>query len=175
MPTTPAGSVMLSAEYAAATLADCPAFRTWCGADDATQARGRIHLEALPPPSNKEEFTLDELKAHRPYVILNVLRFAQQHVATGNGFDFSPEGTIELFFEQDILAEIAHNTAEIATRFYNAVGAIIDELCSRAGLAGFLAFTSVRMDQPCSRTHPDAVSVEGDALMIRLALDWSSG
>ena len=171
--TTPSGSISLAAEYAAATLADCPAFRTWCGADDAAQARGRIWFDALPPPNDQEEHTLDELQMYRPYVLIFVRSFGRAQVSTGTAYEFGSEGSMGMEFFQDVLAEIKNQAAEISLRFNNAIGSIIDELCDRAGTGGKLAFKRITMDEPCVRTGKDEAATYGDALFVRLTLEWT--
>jgi hypothetical protein len=175
MPTTPAGSISLSAKYMRDMLADCPAFRTWCGADDATQALGRIHYDALPPADNHEEHTLEELKTHRPYALVYSRTLARGHLSTGIHHEFGLDGSMGVEFFQDVPAEIAHDPGEIALRFNNAIGAVIDELCDRAGLAGFLALTRITMEEPPVRTHENERADFGDALFVRLIMDWSDG
>lgn len=173
MSTTASGSISLAAEYAAATLADCAAFQSWCGASSAANARGRIHLEALPPPANKEEFTVDELHAHRPYAILSTSSFGYRYESRSNdSFDFSRRGRIELYFEEDVLAEISGQNAEVMLRFYNNIGAILDQLCDRAGQAGFLAFTEIEMGAAAYRTHQNQYETEGDMIALSVTLGW---
>jgi hypothetical protein len=172
--TTPSGSISMALEYAAATLADCAAFRTWCGAPDAASARERIHYEALQtPPSDGEEYTLSELVALRPYAIISTLRYGARHTSTSTQFDFGGEGAIRIEFVQDVRAELVNNPAEIALLFYNDLGAILDELCDRAGRAGFLAFTNIIMAEPYARTHENLIETIGDVVQAEITLEWN--
>lgn len=170
--TAPAGSISLAAEYAAATLADCPAFQSWTASADSTQARGRIYLEALPPPADGEEHTLDELRTLRPFALLSTTSFGRMQIAAGNGFDFGAKGSLTLLLEADNPSEIKDQNAEVMLRFYNAIGGILDELCERAGKAGFLAFTALDMPFGAGRSHPNDYPTIGDIMGTRIDLTW---
>jgi hypothetical protein len=178
--TAAVGSMSKAREVLRVALADCDSFRSWVGAsgeDAQDQARARIHDDALPEPEDGgPELTLAELRKHRPYAIVATATFGRDHVSTSDGYDYGADGGLSLQLEQDVPEAIKNNPAEIARRFENLIGSVIDDLCALSGTSdaeSYLAFESIKMPEPWSRTHPDDHPTEGDAVRAELLIEWS--
>ena len=169
--TSPAGSVSIAQELLRTSLADCAAFRTWCGAADAAAALLRIHHEAVTPPATDAEYTAAELAALRPHAIVWTVKHRWRQNAAGTHFETERGGQLQARLVQTVDPAIATDEGEIGRRFMNAVGTIVDQLFDLAGTAGYLAIIDVEMDSPL-RTHPDAVRDLGDVVMVDLNIDW---
>ena len=172
--TAPLGSIALAQEYLRTTLADCTSFRTWVGAVNQAQALARIHHEALPPPITGSEHTLEELRAYRPCALIWTdvdNGFARRVVSVDSSID---SGSLGLRLAQDVGEEISHLHAEVYQRFINSVGQIVDELVGLAGLAGYLAMTSLELKSGPFRSHPDEYETVGDIQFCDLRITWGA-
>ena len=65
------GGITLCEEHLRRTLADCPRFRAWCGADNQAQALARIHFDDLPAPEDgAAALSEDQIIALRPFALI---------------------------------------------------------------------------------------------------------
>lgn len=175
--TAASGTWSLCEENLRIALADCATFRTMVGAVDRATALDDIYHEALPPPAVKgSEHTRGELEALRPYAIV----FSSPE----NGFrrkmithDTSREtGTLEVIIQADVDPADANDPAEVARKFKNNVGNIIDELFALSAQAGttdsYLVVDDIAVSGPF-RIDPDKEETMGDVVMVEMTVLYS--
>jgi len=173
MPLTAAeGSVSLAVDHLRVMLADSATFRTWVGAANQAAALARIYYEALPPPANRNEYTLAEALALRP--------FAQIWSAPHAGFTMRPDavgarsaesGSLSIQFEQTVDSLITDDAAEISRRFANVIGKIMDDLDAVREVAGYLSFTALAFSG-VGRGDMDKRSAQGDFVVATIDMEW---
>ena len=116
--TTPSGSISLAQQNLKVSLADCTAFRTWCGASDQAAALARIHLEGLPdPPEGQQTYTAEQLRALRPYAIVNTKPaggFSLALAAFGAHGDYDAAGKLEVQIFQNCPATLDNDPSSDA-------------------------------------------------------------
>lgn len=166
------GAISVSVDNLRTMLADSATFRTWVGATTQAQALARIYYEALPPPANRNEYTLVEAVALRP--------FAQIWSAPHAGFTMRPDaagaksaesGSLSIQFEQTVDSSITNAPDEISRRFANVIGKIMAELDAVREVAGYLCFTSMTFSG-VGRGSMDARSAQGDFVVATLDVEW---
>ena len=175
--TTPVGCISLAENHLKTMLADSTEFRTWVEAIDQASALDDIYIEALPAPADKRVHTLVELTALRPYAIIWTDPedgFSMSHVATSSTFDFSEAGVLMMRFIDDVLPSIETDPAEIALRFKNHIGLILDDFKSLAGLGTYLAIDRVGIDLGPYRSDEDDQGTQGDYVGVDLRVEWRS-
>lgn len=173
--TTAAGPISLSAEHLAAMLAAAPSWQTWTGAADAATARGRVHFDELPPNADGRDYTREELIALRPFAIVGVTQF---HRGRGGSPVALDSGALVMIVEDNVPEEIAAHGQEVALRFLNNLGALIDDLhdLANAGMqAGYLLIDEIDMPDGFMRQDPGKVEADGDAAWAVLTIAWGSG
>ena len=170
MAETPANSIALAVEHARQSLANSAAVRAWMGVANSSLALARIYRAALPPPtSNAAGYTLAEITAYRPFIIVSTIDFGRKR---DSSIGYESSGTLVLDFEQTVASGIAGDPGEIITQFENDLGAIIDDLCANSDTAGYLQVQDVALHDLIERTDPDKVTLEGDAIRAILRVEW---
>jgi len=173
--TDPAGGMSLAQEYLRTALADCSTFQAWVGAADQAEALARIYHEALPAPANGNEYTLAELQAYRPFALIWTSEqngYSKRRLAVGT---WAESGRIMIRLEEDVDPQIANDPAEVARRFRNTIGQIIDELCALTDPgAGYLVFHTVTVEAGPIRTEEDEARTLGDAQAVELSVEYGS-
>lgn len=166
------GSISLAVDHLMVMLADSATFRTWVGAANQPAALARIYYEALPPPANRNEYTLAEAVALRP--------FAQIWSAPHAGFTKRPDaagaksaesGSLSIQFEQTVDSSITTDAAEISRRLANTIGKIMDEMDAVREVAGYLCFTAMTFSG-LGRGRMDERSGQGDFVVATLEVEW---
>jgi len=164
----PQGSISKAVDNLRVTLADSTTFRTWVGAVDQATALVKINYESLPPPADKNEHTLAELTAYRPYALL--------WTSPENGFRLShfdnESGVMMLRFVQTVEIIIADDAAEIARRFLNTLGAIFDEIMALNRVGGYLATEAIELESGPFRADADEAAAQGDYIFADAKLTW---
>jgi hypothetical protein len=171
---SPAGPISLAEEYLRTTLANVVAFRTWCGAADVAEALTHIHNDSLPAPAG-EVYTAAEIAGYAPYAILhtdptNGYRMTFSAVNSDGSHDYVDEGQIQLWLEQ-VAPDQDVKTLERAWK--DSLGQILDGLWALAGQAGYVAITSIDLDE-LARVHPDDEPGLGDLLCAKFTVAWGS-
>lgn len=174
--TAPAGSISLAKQHLKLALADCSAFRTWCGAADQAAALGHIYLEGLPkPPANQKAFTAEQLAAYRPYAIVYTDAkngFNLAFDAFGAHAEYAAGGKLLFTLEQNCPDRQGDDpTADANLDFSNFCGSLIDELAALSGQAGYLCFDRLSFRGPFW-THPLLLPTEGLYQWCEITLDW---
>jgi len=112
-------------------LAALTALQTWLGGnhtiEDADDAAGHIYAHALPPPADGQRYTLAELTAYRPYVIIARDRYRAQRYSTSSGV---ASATFRLLFVESVSDPSDMQTP--AETFETSVDAVLDELWTHA-------------------------------------------
>lgn len=165
---------MLAQDHLRTMLANAAAVRTWMGAGSVALALARIYHEALPPPSdNKADYTPAELTTYRPFIILSTdEQDGYRKTAQAMGL-FGAAGRLRIELEQDVPELVAGNPAEVAIRFKNSIGAIIDELVGMVATAGYLSFDQVALTLGPFRATEDETTTQGDWQAAVLEVEWS--
>jgi hypothetical protein len=176
MPLTAAqGAISLAETYLAATLAACAQWQTLTGAADADEAAERIYYDALPPPPNNQDaYTRQQLEELRPYCVIfsdEETGLTFDHDAHGVGFGYRDAGILKGFLESAVDPQIAHDPQEIFRRFKNDVGLLVADMLALAGLAGYLAISTLTLRGPL-RSHEDQLPGEGDYVQYHFTINW---
>ena len=179
--TAAAGCISLPEEILRASLADCYYFRRWQGAAwSQAEALARIYPDALPPPT-ADGFTLAELTALRPFVLLWTepqAGFRLHHDSSGSDFFYNHSGKLSLLFEQAVPDAIKDDPAEVDRRFKNEVGLMICSrdgdkpgLCELSGQGGYLAIEELVAYGPF-RSAQDDLATDGDTQQFLVEIKW---
>lgn len=170
MAETPANSIALAVEHLRQSLANSAAVRAWMGVATPTLALARIYRAGLPPPaSNADGYTLAEITAYRPFIIVSTIDHER---VSDSDYGYTASGTIVMDLEQTVDSGIADDAGEIETRFQNDLGAIMDDIQTNSQTAGYLQATRIQMRDLIERTDPDKVTLEGDAVRALLYVEW---
>lgn len=173
--TAPVGAITTVEAMLGGTLSNCAAFQTFVGAADAAEALLRIHYAALPAPADGQQYTAAELAALRPFALIWTSEregFERRRIAVGtDGFEFGESGRLQLELVRTVPTLGADEPALVEREFLNAIGQIIDNLCTLAGQGGYLAIERLSLDEAW-RTHPDLANEIGDETGARLAAQW---
>lgn len=173
---TPVGRLTIAEENGRLMLADAAAFRTWCNASTQAEALARIHPDAIPGPGSAREFTLEELRAARPYAILNIdpeggyVREAHARESDGT-YNTEDSGRVDIRFEQDVPPKRAHDLQGLFRDVKNSMGQIIDDMIGLAGRAVYLNVIHYVAFGPY-RSQVNMHETQGDVIMFRFVLTW---
>lgn len=156
------GGITLAEENLRRTLAACAAFRTWCGVDTAEEALARVYVDDLPADERGlAARSREQLTALRPFALIDTGKqsgYTRGRVGTGT---YVEAGTLAIVLEENVPEELAGDTANLARRFKNVLGNVIDELLALAYGAGYLAIDMLTLHGPV-RCTTDDVAGEGD-------------
>lgn len=155
-------------------LAASSAFQGFAGVSDedvpATAADARIHSYDLPKPTTGDEYTLAELQALRPCVVIgNVIEdggYETRYAATDT---FNDQGRQEADFYWSVPDDLADDPQALTEAITEHIGGIIDDLAAQAE-SGF-HINSIRTEGPY-RSDGDTVETEGDYMLVRLHIGW---
>jgi hypothetical protein len=164
------GGISLAETRLAAMLSASPSFQTWAGVSTAPTALLRIHYDSLPPAAG-DEYTLTELQTYRPYCKLYTnLRsgYVRERIAE-NTHDW--KGKIVAELEQDISSTYAGYIPQAMRAFKNDIGAIIADLCSFSGGAGYLQIDRVEVVELVAYAEDVSFSI-GVALNAVLRVEY---
>lgn len=136
----PAGILSLPLSRLRNMLADCPAWRTWCGAANAAAALEFISI-------------VDRENASGTFAIVDLPdEFESQMEAAGAQNLLYDRGSLMLIVQADVPAEYAgrerQDEINAALDFSNNLGAVLGELGDRAGTADFLNIDRIRLMSP---------------------------
>ena len=169
------GAITLAESYLAASFAACARWQAWCGADDADEALESIYFDDLPPPPEAaKSYTREQLDSLRPYILIysdEQTGVTWDHQSHSTGFGFRDNGTLKGFFEAAVDPQIAHDQQRLFRQFKNDVGVLVDELLALAGLAGYLAISTLSLYGPI-RSHNDQQPGEGDYVQMMFTITW---
>jgi hypothetical protein len=177
--TAASGPISVAQDTLGTTLAHAAAFQAWVEAEDADEAAERIYHFTLPDPRSEDgEYTREELEAYRPYAVLFTAAregFRYDLDAVGeSGFEFKGSGRLEIRLVQNAPFGVTEPNAEADRRFKNAVGDIIADLCGLAGNGGYLAFSSIRLQEGPYWPSSTLVHSQGLWQAAEIALDWGT-
>ena len=177
--TAAVGCVSLAQEHGKKTLADCPSFRSWCGADNQADALGHIFDECLPKPASGGVHTIEELQRYRPCAIFftatteGLIKTGRSSIGDGS-FGFSEQGALHVLLMADVPPKIADDPAELDVRFKNLIGQIMDDLSDLAGKGGYLACRRIIFAEGPMRSLEEDIPTLGDYQVAELRLEWTT-
>jgi len=172
--TDAAGCISLGMDDLKSSLSNSSTFKTWVGASTAAQALKAIHQSAVRPPDDGREYTTAALRNLEPFVLVWDEGGSKDKGKAGGGHEFLPSGRFGLRFYWRLPTEIRKHPAEVDLRFNNAVGGVIDDLCS-AGLGA----TADRLDVdrvewgPIRRYRRSKVIGQDDVVYKDVTVEWS--
>ncbi|MEK6799385.1 MAG: hypothetical protein AABZ12_10500 [Planctomycetota bacterium] len=173
MSTAAESAISLAEEALRLSLADSPAFRTWCGAANQAEALAKIHHEALPAPANADAYTKSEIQGLRPYAIVWTDPedgHRRERIAQGVHKD---GGTLHLRLVQNYAAGDA--PGEASRKLENDAGKILDDLETNSTTSGVTsAYLVIERMAPAGpyRCGDDEEVVEGDFLWMDVRVEW---
>lgn len=171
--TAPAGSISLAVDNLRTTLADSAMFRTWTATANQAAALARIYYESLPPPGDKNEHTLAELTAYRPYALVWTEPESGFTKRTDGFVAADESGVMLMRFIQTVDPSIANDPAEISRRFINTLGTILDEMIALSWGGGYLAISEMKLEFGPYRGDPDEKSSQGDYVGADVQVTWA--
>ena len=141
--------------------------------DAAAEAAKHIYNTYLPP-SDYEEYTLDELETLRPYA-LYWLAPVTDTLVSSDGFGRS--GEIHVRIERDIPAALQGQPAQVQSTWDAIVGGICDDLCALGRSPGYaLPVTGVTLPEDYDyRLVRDERSTIGDIQGAEFTVTWGGG
>lgn len=172
LPTTAAANCWTGAEVRLATqLSNCAEFQTLTGAVDSAAALASIWIDALPAPTDKEEFSKTELNSLFPYALIYTPEnsFGTKWIAHPQNFQFG--GVIGL----DIARRPASGASisETERLWKNIVGVIIEQMAARTTQESELGWSELQVVE-LGRTHEDDVHTFGDIQIVKMLVTWGN-
>lgn len=162
-------------------LADCPGTLKFLCAADADEAKqGRMHLYALPPPEDGEEYSVQvnsitgesEWSALHPYIMLGTPGDEVGGVELfrrSSPDDFGCRGVAQVFFASQ--PDLTEPLPDQQWRFMDQIALILKELSNRGDKAGFLHFSGMELQQ-FFRERPDSTADLGMVQHVTLFIPW---
>jgi len=174
--TAPAGTLSLAEQHFRLTLAASASWQAECNVSTPALALQRIHCDGLPKPGNGESHTLGELQGYRPYALVYTAErqgFMKRTDAVSSHFEFQASGSLNLSIIRESPDSAGDEpTADANQSFRNLIGKIIDELCDLAGVAGYLAFHTIKLVEGPYWPEPELIPVQGLWQAADLTIDW---
>lgn len=184
-PTDAEGSPSIAEEALRVTLANCTEFQSMLGVADEAGALAKIHVHALPPPSDGEAYQDGEEEAYRPFAIIFTRPFGNGHtwrrVATETWRD---SGQIMIMLELKPPTNLARNEGALNRYWLNRIG-LIEKGNPDSGTYGLLDLAHTSPDEDHQYLAIDSISLEeyfrcdddddgtkGDHLVAILAVHW---
>lgn len=173
-----AGELSAAIENLRQSVAGSAAFQSLVGAADSAEALQRVHVTALPRPTQGGKFSREELEDLRPYALIyfdenSGVTFEKD--AAGESDEFGTRhGRMHLELARDVPAELANDLSAAELDWIRVVDAIIEDLMDLSGVAGHLSFNRLLTEGP-GRNHPNRIPTEGDCQMMMLHFEYSGG
>lgn len=173
---TPSGSISLAQQNLAVSVADCASFRAWVKAGDREAALASIYHEGLPkPPEGQQAYTREDLVALRPFALVwteTKNGFGLTLSSFGSHAEYAAAGRLHLQLCQNCPDRLGDDpTSETNLAFRNFAGALLDELATLSGTAGYLCFQQAKSEGPFW-THPQLIASEGLYQVWDFTFDW---
>jgi len=154
-----------------ALIAGSASFQDLVGADDATEAAGRIYCPGFPATE------AEPVQAARPLAWID-LADQPSFERVGNSA-YAASGTIHWALEADVPAAHQGTTAaqlETAHTWFTALlGDIIDEMLALAEGGGYLAVRRATVISPPMRSGGEVAAGEGDFYQAVVEIEWEGG
>ena len=176
----PTGPVSLPLENLRLLVAACPAFQAWAGDATAEAAKAHVHLVDLPPAEDAGGYTRAELAELMPLAVVD--EFALDGDRPGgdawssdrNGLGaFVDSGKLLLRFEAAVPEEDANDPAAAKLKFYNAVGAVLQDMKGLGGGdADYLSIHRIVRYHPATRTPVESENAQGDVFRVSYVVFW---
>jgi hypothetical protein len=159
------------------TLANCAAFQSLVGADDATEALERIYHDQLPKPeSGKPEHSKAELTTLRPcaivYTAMGPGGWISQRDAMGDDC-WHNSGIIVCVIMRNVPEEDKEFLSLVDTEFRTIAGNILVQLIELSETEENLTCDRIEAMGPY-RTDPKELSAVGDAQSFELVVHWGA-
>ena len=171
MAVTASGVESLPLEHLKTILSNSSTFQTWTGhTGSASGAAGHIHYIAVT-----DDLGEDGATAVRPLAVIDFADdgFSTEAIAGGAGHAFTQEGTLNLYFENDVASGNSAVEREAFLAFMNNVGAIINEIANLSGTSTYLNIMSMaRVHGPVRGAHEQKKDSD-DFIEVAYTVDWS--
>jgi len=167
----PAGTLSYAMHWLRQTIADSESFRTWCGAEDQTEALARIHT-VVSPPEDGLQYTEEELSAIRPYAMIWSENADSEKEALHT---YSSRGQLGVRFVEDVPAAVRGDPEEAGQAFLATMSNIIADMEALAGSAGYLNITNISGGEDMQPVwgHPNDVTQEVIGQWVAFNVLWS--
>lgn len=161
----------LAKDHLRRQLAACASGQEFLHAAGDDQALARIYSDALPPPGDKVEHTLDEIRRLRPFVVVGTSGadgFRYDYSALGT---FRESGILMVQLERDVEKGCERDYAANLRRFENEIGNWLKEAVALREVAGYLAITQAAVVQ-IYQNPPEHESALGSFLFALVRIAW---
>ena len=170
---TVVGSMALAEVHLRNLLADSPQFRQWCGAEQAVQARNKVHYGIIPPPADGLKYTVAELNALRPYVIISTPKVRLTRTSPNS---YKDRGELYLRFAESIPPEWYDDPGRAEVSFKITIGGLMAELMTYAiddpGAGPYLVIDEILMEDEPRRAPEDVRLTDGDHHVLDVTVHW---
>lgn len=169
-------SIQTAQDLLRTTLSHSAAMQSFLGAGNQAAALARIYNDALPPGAG-DKYTVAELEALRPCVIVSTERWRSLRQAAGDSVGdvdcWSAEGQLRVGVYRTVPSNIATDLSQVDTTMRTLAATIAVDLINMSEQAGRLACTGIHFDGPF-RVAPNELKNHGDEQSFILSVDWGS-
>jgi hypothetical protein len=174
---TPSAAVAKPLDRLADMLAASDAWQSHCSAASATEARLRVHLEALDGSAavrSAEEYS-DDVVAARPFAVVALADALDAERIANTGAKFLWSGAIYLDLETTVPDAYAGDDSlgDAMVWFHNLCGDILEDLADLAMDAGRLPIRGISLHDGPFRAERGAAGKEGDWVRAVFRIEWS--
>ncbi len=174
---TPTGIISTPLERLRLLIAATAAFQAWAGASDAGSAGRRGTLVDPPAPLDADPWTVDQLRALRPFYWID-----EWEAPSGPGGDgwiadrvsldgWSHGGKLIVWFEDNVAQGLSAGEAKVD--FLNRVGAVLAELEALGdGNSAMLSIHRITRYDPYARCDTAEVESQGDHARMSFIVQW---
>lgn len=152
-------------------VADSTTFRNLIGADSQAKALSRIYQTEVTNPNTGLEYTAEELRGLRPYVLIDHgIRSGQ--LTTGPP-EYDEHGEIYMELCADVPDRFI-TPAQVSKWFLQLSDAIVDDILGKCATAGYMVIERFELDV-WERVHPKKIKAQGDWIMRPGLFTWGRG
>lgn len=179
----PVGALAIPKDLLRTSLATCTAFRNWDGLSlTVAQAKERIYLDALPPPTDGKAYSPAEMSELRPFAIVYTdSQNGLEYDLESSGYGYAARGRLMVRLERafpDVSGETDPDAAA-DRQFENFLGPLLHSedvnnpgLLELAGQPGYLMVRSAALAFGPSRVDPRDRAGLGDFQVAFLSIEW---
>ena len=161
MPVSPAGLFSLPLYYLNQMVINSASFRTWTGTATPTLAQAYVHY-----------FSAEASAIVRPMAVIGwEPGFSLDSDVGGSRNYFNCSGDLYIIFEATISSSL--NEADAAFTFTNNVGAVLKDMTTLSGTAGYLDIGNIKLVEGPYRPHEDEAQTNADYFHIAFSIGWA--
>ena len=157
--TTPDGFLSLPLSGLRDMLAASPAFQSWTGAADATDAQASVHV--IAPDADAHTDYPESATVQWPLVILNLGKLRRNLVGVGNAGLFNQRIDVTAYIEWQPHSSDRDSGEIPAVEFLNRLGAVLADLEAASQQGGGLQILTYDLSEP-ARADTSQVGGPGD-------------